>query len=522
MPQEYDAIIIGGGHNGLVTAGYLAKAGLRVIVLERRPVVGGAVVTEELIPGFKFNTFSYVCALLHPKVIEELELPKFGLDIYLIDPAAFKPFPDGQHLFLWADTAKTAKEIEKFSKKDARAYIDMERYVNWMLNIIEPWILSPAPSVAQLASRFKTPEEEKAFSELMLMSIKDFLEERFESEHVKGTLAQFGAGVGSAAGPMTPGSLFTYVHAGSGHIGGRRGASGFVRGGMGAITQAMAKSAQSRGAVIRTDAEVARIMVKGGKVTGVELTNGEQLKAKAIASNADPKRTFLNLIEEQHLEESFRQQARNIKLGGCSFKALLALDGLPNFTAYPGAEPGPQHVGRQIICPSMEYLEKGWDEFKYGRPSQKPWMICTIQSVTDPSVAPPGKHTLSIFAGYAPYHLKDSTWEEERDRFGHRCIDTLTEYAPNLRDIIIDYKFLSPVDIEETLYMTEGNIFHGDLLPHSMFSFRPMAGWARYRTPIKNLYLCGSGAHPGGYVSGIPGHNAAQEIIKDWREGAIE
>lgn len=520
MAQEYDAIIIGGGHNGLVTAGYLAKAGLKVIVLERRHVVGGAVVTEELIPGYKSSTASQLGGLLKSKIINDLELERFGFKIYRHDPTNMHLFPDGRYLMNWLDKGKTRKEIEKFSKKDAEAFFEMERFFDRYAEIIKPLELAPPPSFAELASRFKTPEEEEGFRKILMMSIKDFLDDRFESDEVKASIAPWGV-VGTAAGPMSPGTVYMVLHYRSDQGTGQRGGLGWIPGGMGTITQAMARAVESFGATVRINAEVVQISVKNGKAVGVVLKDGEEIRGKAMASNADPKRTFLTLVEPQHLEDDFLKRVRRIRMEGVIFKAELVLDGLPNYKCYPGTEPGPQHRALIRICPSLEYLEKAWDDMKYGRPSQNPYLTCFIQTVHDDSLAPPGKHIMGIYAQYTPYHLKDSSWEVERDKFGNRVIDILAEYAPNIKDIIVDHKFLSPLDLEERLYMTYGHMFQGEVAPGQIFSFRPLTGWSNYRTPIANLYLCGAGAYPGGTVTGAPGHNAAHEILKDWREGTI-
>lgn len=520
MPQEYDVIVVGAGHNGLVTAAYLAKAGLQVLVLEKRHIVGGACVTEEHFPGFKFSTFAYVCSLLQPHIIEEMELKKYGFDIRTLDPFAFNPLPDGRYLFEWLDQEKTAKEIENFSKRDAKAYLEFERWMERFDALVQPTLNMSAPDMFEVVSRSGSSQDEETFRKLMMMSAKDFLDELFESTEVKGWFAAISA-VGTHAGPMSPGSVYIIFYHLMGRATGQRGLWGFVRGGMGAITQAMAQSAQAKGATIRTNAEIDKIVVKDGKATGAVLVGGEEIKAKAVVSNADPKRTFLKMLEPNYLEGDFRKRIENIKMEGTSFKVLLALDGLPEFTCLPGS-PGPQHMGFMNICPSMDYIERAWDDCKYGRPSEKPFLNSGIQSLTEPDLAPPGKHTMYMFVQYAPYHLKDTTWEEERDKFGKRCIETFAEYTPNLKDIIIDYKFISPWDIENTIGMTGGHIFHGDILPDQSFSLRYLSGWSDYRTPIRSLYLCGSGTHPGGCVFGAPGYNAANEIIKDWKEGSIE
>lgn len=516
MAEQYDVAVVGGGHNGLVAAAYLAKAGLRVIVLERRHIVGGASVTEEPFPGFKISTAAMVGGLLKPKIATDLELAKYGYRLVPYDPVGLHLFPDGRHMMSWKDPAKTFTEIEKFSRKDAQAYVEMLQLMERLARVMKPLELRPPLSFAELASKFGDPADVEAFHEVMFSSMKDFLDARFETEEVKATIAPNGT-VGVAGGPMTPGTVYMMLH----YWPETGPTLANVPGGMGTITQALARCAQSHGATIRTDAEVVRIVVRDEKAMGVELVNGQIIEAKVVVSNADPKRTYLGLVEPQHLGKSFRQRVDKIRTEGIVFKINLALSELPDFKAYPGTTLGPQHIAPFRICPTVEYLERAWDDAKYGRPSKEPYMYCVIHSATDPTVAPPGKHCMGLFIQFAPCHLKDTNWEVERDIFGKRCIEVLAEYAPNLPDSIIDYEFLSPKDLEERLYLTHGHMFHTESTVGQLLSFRPMPGLADYRTPIEGLYLCGAGTHPGDTVRGAPGHNAAHEIIRDWREGAI-
>ncbi|MBA7628584.1 Phytoene desaturase (lycopene-forming) [subsurface metagenome] len=521
MPQQYDVIIVGGGHNGLVAAAYLAKQRLKVLVLEGRDIVGGACVTEELFPGYKVSTVSYVCSMFQPRITQELKLKEFGFEIYPIE-ATFIPFPNGKHLFLWNDAQKAAQEIERFSPRDAKAYLEFVQFLDRVAKFMDPLLLKPPPSLTsnsltnlanllRLAIRFRRQKDILQEIRMLTMSIKDFLDERFESEEVKAALAAE-ALIGSYGGPMTPGSAYIMVHYSLG-----AGEWGYVKGGMGTIPQALAQAAQQFGATIRTGAEVEHIIIKNGTAKGVVLTNGEEIMAKVIASNADPKRTFLKLVKHQHLDENFRQEIKNIKMRDNAIRINCALSELPDFKAYLGEQPGTHYNGRFRIIPSMEYVEKAWDDAKYGRPSQKPFLSCSIPTMVEPKLAPAGKHILNIIAQYAPYQLKGTTWDKIRDDFADRVIDTLAEYAPNVKSAIIAREVLTPFDFEERYYLTEGTIFHGEMSLDRLFFLRPVPGWANYRTPIDNLYLCGSGAHPGGGVMGAPGYNAAHKIIKDWK-----
>jgi len=456
-----------------------------------------------------------------PQIVQELKLKEFGFEIYPVE-STFIPFPDGKYLFLWSDARKSAQEIERFSLRDAKAYLELVQFLTRVAKFLEPLLLKPPPSLTSnsltnltnllhLAVSFRRQKDIFQEIKMMTMSIKDFLDERFESEEVKAALA-VEALLGAYGGPMTPGSAYLMVHYSLG-----AGEWGYVKGGMGAITQALAQSAQRLGATIRTGTEVEHIVVRNGTAKGVVLTNGEEIMAKVIVSNADPKRTFLKLVGHQHLDENFGHEVKNIKMRDNAVRINCALSELPDFKAYLGEQPGPQYKGRFRIVPSMEYIEKAWDDAKYGRPSQEPFLSCSIPTMVEPKLAPPGKHILNIIAHYAPYHLKGTTWDKIRDDFADRVIDTLAEYAPNVKSAIIARQVLTPLDFEERYYLTEGTIFHGEMNLDQLFFMRPVPGWANYRTPINNLYLCGSGTHPGGGVMGAPGYNAAHRIIKDWK-----
>ena len=534
MPESYDAIIVGAGHNGLVTAGYLARAGLRVLALESRRVVGGACVTEEIFPGFKFSTTSYLCSLLQERVIRELELERFGYQVYPKDPAFFSPFPDGRFLLMWSDARKTCEEIGKFSTRDAEIYPQYEDYIDRLARFIEPLLLRTPPNLVtrgiadwQNLARLglgliRMPALELAgHLRLLTQSVKDFLDPWFESEQLKTALATDGV-IGTKGGPYTPGTAYVLMHHCMGGVGGKRGLWGFVHGGMGGITQALADSARSRGAGIRTEACVEKVLVKDGRATGVVLESGEEISAKIVVSGVDPKRTFLKLVEARHLESGFLRAIKAFKIEGVSMKINLALDGLPDFKCLPGSQLGPHHKTTIHICPTLEYIERAFDDSKYGRPSQRPMLEITIPTTYDPSLAPPGKHVANIFLQYAPYTLAPQItagWRALKDSYADRVMDLIEEYAPGFKGLVLHRHVLSPLDLEEQYGLTGGNIFHGEMTTDQLYFLRPVAGWAKYRTPIRGLYMCGSGTHPGGGVTGAPGHNAAREILKDWRSG---
>jgi phytoene dehydrogenase-like protein len=526
VTEPYDAIIVGAGHNGLVTAGYLARAGWRVLVLERRAVVGGACVTEEVFPGYHVSTNAYLVSLLQEKVVRDLELRRFGYRILPKDPAYFSPFPDGRHFFMYQDLGRTCQEIAQFSRRDAERYPAYEQLVEQVARFVEPLLLQAPPnlppreladwvSLGRLGTRvLRLPRRTMAaLLKMLTSSVDELLDGWFESEELKVALATDGV-IGTNAGPASPGTAYVLLHHVMGGVGGVRGLWGFVQGGMGAITQALAASARSRGAEIRTTAEAARILVRDGRAYGVALGDGSEYHARLVVSNADPKRTFLCLVGREHLAPDFAQQIEAYKCQGSSFKLNLALGELPSYTALPGTDPGPQHRGTTHLCPSREYIERAWDDAKHGRTSREPLLEITIPTAYDPGLAPPGKHLMSIFVQYAPYRLGECSWAEEKERFVKRIIDVLCEYAPNMRTAVEYVHALSPLDLEQEYGLTGGNIFHGELSLDQLFFARPLLGWARYATPIHGLYLCGSGTHPGGGVTGAPGHNAAQEILR--------
>lgn len=507
-------MVIGGGHNGLVAGAYLARQGLRTVIVERRPIVGGAAITEELWPGFKVSRLSYAYSLFLPRIVRELELEKNGLQLLSYDPDLFVPFPDGRHMFIWNDDKKTAKEIGKFSDHDAKAYFD---YLEFWKNM--SWLLGPAaeeapPPISQFANMFESPEAQDLLRYLLFSSAKDILDEHFESDEVKAVFAPRGL-IGTMVGPMTPGSGYVLGHHVIGGSTGEQGKWGFLKGGMGGLSDSIANSARSFGASIMTGVGVSEVIVKDQKAVGVRLDDGKTIESRVVLSNADPKQTFLRLVGEQHFEAGFVKNVKKIKDQGCVVKINAALSEIPEFKALPGKGPGPQHRGIIGIGPSMDYLEKAFDDAKYGRPSKNPFLRVSFHSVTDPELAPPGKFTMSVYAQYFPYDLRSGSWDEIRDEVGENIFDTLEEYAPNVRKAVIHKEVLTPLDLERMFSLPKGNIFHMEITPNQMLSFRPVPGWANYRTPIKGLYLCGSGTHPGGGVLGTPGFNAAQTVLND-------
>ncbi len=510
----WDAVVIGAGHNGLVAANYLAGAGLRVLVAERSDRVGGACVTDEIAPGFKVSAAAYVSGLFRPQIIEDLELKKFGLRQVAFNPQAFCPFPDGRSLRLWSDAERTAEEIAAFSRKDAKAYAEYEAMWSQVYELTEPMILAPPVPLAELASLLRDPDTEELFRRLIFSSAEDLLREYFESDEVVAALANQSV-IGHFAGPTTPGTAFTMSHNLLGNIEGAVGGWGFVIGGMGALPEALAAAARSRGVEILMNTEVERILVRNGRATGVRLADGREVAAKAVVSTADPKRTFLKMMDPADLPEDFLAAVRRIKMHGAAMKVNCAISELPRWTASPET-PGPHHRGSTYIGPSIGYVEDAFADAKYGKPSEHPWLEVVTQSVLDPSVAPPGKHTLSIYAQYSPYRLASGSWDDIKESYGDRIVETLAEYAPNVPKAILARDVITPLELERRFGLTEAHQSHGEMGVDQFFSFRPVPGWANYRMPVKGLYLCGAGTHPGGGVSGAPGYNGAHVVLEDW------
>ncbi len=525
MPSRYHAIIIGGGHNGLVTAAYLSRAGKKVLVLERREMLGGCAVTEELWPGYRVSTGAYLISLLQEKVVRELELERFGYTVMPKDPAFFSAYPDGRHLFFWNDEKKTLAEIAKFSQRDAEAFPKYEAWLERLAVVVESLLLVTPPELPprkpadfieylKLLGKFRhlSRNEITGLVKIFTQSAADLLDEWFESPQIKVTLATDGV-IGANGGPRSAGTAYILMHHCMGGVGGRRGLWGFVKGGMGAVSESIAASARSNGAEIRTNAAVRQVLVKNGHAVGVVLENGEELHAPVIVSNLDPKATFLRMVPADALDPEFRGSIERFRVEGTSLKMNLALNGLPDFLAYPGT-PGPQHGATMHICPSIEYVERAWDDAKYGRPSNNPLLEMTCPTIYDPALAPAGRHIMGIFLQYAPYTLKDATWDDLREPYGDRILEIINEYAPNMKSIVRERQVLSPLDLERRFGIAGGNIFHGEMSLDQMFVLRPVAGWARYKTPVPGLWMCGAGTHPGGGVMGAPGHNAAREILK--------
>jgi phytoene dehydrogenase-like protein len=530
MGQHYDVIVIGGGHNGLVNAAYLAKAGKKVVVLERRHVLGGAAVTEEIIPGFLFSECSYVVSLLRPEIIRELDLPRHGLEILPLD-GTFSPMPSGDYLWRVNDHAKSIRDIRRHSRLDAEAYDEFSKMMTPMCRFVKPLLsmIPPDPTTLNpkdlkqlhfLLQRFRelSSDERYTLVQLMTMSSADFLDQWFETDVLKATMSASGI-IGTFLGIRSPGTAYVLLHHYMGEIDGAFRSWGFSRGGTGAISNAIAGAACEAGVEIRTKAPVDKILVKNGRARGVALQNGEELFANVVSSSVDPHLTFEKFLEPDDLPADFLEGVRRYKFRGSSGKVNLALDALPNFKCLPG--PGAHLRGAISISPSMEYMERAYDDAKYGSFSRRPYIDMVIPSVTDPSVAPPGKHVLSCFVQYAPYKLAQGTWDDQKEAFGENVINTIAEYAPNIKDIIIGRQVLTPLDLEREFGLTQGNIFQGELSLEQLFFLRPVAGWAYYRTPIHNLYMCGSATHPGGGIMGANGRLASQVILREWSSASL-
>lgn len=529
MPQAFDAIIIGAGHNGLVAAAYLARAGKKVLVLEKRRLVGGCVVTEELWPGFKVSTASYVNSLFRPEIIRDLELKRYGFVMLPRSPSSFTPLPDGRYLLMGPDKELTYREVAKFSKRDAENLPRFEAMLERVAAFLEPmliqtppnpWSLSPGNllELAKSALGFRKLGEAdgKQALEILTGAANPILDRWFESEEVKTTIST-DAIIGAMATPSMPGTAYVLFHHVMGECDGVRGVWGYVKGGMGALSNAIAAAAKERGAEIRVNAPVAKILLNNGRASGVVLGDGTELKAGRVLSCLDANVTFLRLLDQQQLPGDFVSAVKAIDYASASCKINLALSEVPDFKCLSGNAPGPQHRGTIHISPTRHYIEKAYDCAKYGYISENPVIEATIPSSIDDTVAPQGKHVMSMFTQYFPYRLAPDagSLEENKKRYAERCIDIMTEYAPNFRKSVIEYQVLAPADLETVFGLTGGNIMQGVMSLSSLSFMRPLPGYADYRTPIKGLYLCGAATHPGGGVMGACGYNAAREVLKD-------
>jgi phytoene dehydrogenase-like protein len=490
--------IVGGGHNGLVCAAYLARAGLRTVVLESRALLGGAAVTEEPWPGFRVSSASYVVSLLQPKIVRDLDLKRHGYEIYPLDPAYFTPFPDGRSVLVWDEPRRAAAEIAKISRRDAAAFLEYTRDLDELSDFVRPLLLRAPVKIPP--SSFEDLRESLVVGghllrhrrtlskvvDLMTMSVSDFLDRYFTDEAVKGALCPGGV-IGMWGGPMSPGSAYVLLH----H--------------------------RMAGAEVRCDSPVADIRTRLGRAFGVVLEDGTEIRTRAVASSIHPRTTFLDLVGGDRLPPEFVREIERFRTRGSSAKVNVALSELPDFTAMPGTEPGSQHT-EFILSPSIDYVERAWDDCKHGRPSERPMLDCVIPTTKDSTIAPDGKHVMTCFVQYAPPELADGkSWDDEREALGDRVIDTIAEYAPNVPGAVLHREVLTPLDLERRFGLLGGNIFQGEMALDQLYSLRPAPQAGAYRTPIRGLYLCGSGSHPGGGVMGAPGHNAAKIIARDLR-----
>ncbi len=528
----YDAIVVGAGHNGLTAAAYLARAGLSTLVLERREIVGGCCVTEEIAPGCRASTTSYIASMLRPSVIRDLNLGAHGLRMVPCDPAILVAFPDDTVLPWWAERERALAEFRTISARDAATFARIDDELKKLARYLQPFFLEPPPDVGangiagwmellRAGKRFRgiSGDEVAQFVSFFTGSLGEFLDRHYESEKMK-TLILANNVYGKHGGPYDNGSalglLFHLLSGGEGEI---QGFYGHVIGGMGSITQALAAAARKFGAEIRVSAPVAKIDARNGRARGVILEDGTEIAAKLVLSNADPKRTFLGLVEPSELPEEFRRAICGIKMAGPCAKVNFVLSEEPRVKGMPREWPAGQRSFFTLV-PSLEFAQRCYDIAKFGDLPEELWVDCVVASNVDDTLAPAGKHIMTCFVQYVPYKLREGNWDAQRELLGDRVVKMIAQYAPNVPGTIVARQVLTPLDLESTYGLTEGNIFHGDLSLEQLFFMRPVPGWARYRTPIAGLYLCGAGAHPGGGVTGAPGCNAARQVLRDLKRGA--
>jgi phytoene dehydrogenase-like protein len=530
----YDAVVVGGGHNGLTAAAYLARAGLTTLVLERRDIVGGCCVTEEIAPGCRVSTTSYIASMLRPEVISDLRLAEYGLRMVPCDPAIQVPFPDGHVVPWWADRERAKAEFKKISARDAETFVEVDGRLKKLARYLQPFFMEPPPEIDtksmrgwtdlfRVGKKFRgiSSDEVSQLISFLTGSLGEFLDHNYESEKIK-TMFLANNVYGKHGGPYQPGTaiglLFHLLSGGEHEL---QGFYGHVMGGMGAITQALAASGRKLGVEIRTSAPVAHVDVRDGRARGVVLEDGTEIRARIVLSNADPKRTFLKMVAASELPNEFLHSIRGIKMEGPCAKVNLVLDAEPRFN---GTSPTATALERTFytLVPSLAFAERCYDVAKFGEIPEELWVDCVVSSNADPSLAPAGKHILTCFVQYVPYHLREGNWDENRELLGNRVVKKIAEYAPNVPNAIVARQVLTPLDLERTYGLTEGNIFHGDLRLQQLFFMRPVSGWSQYRTPVDGLYLCGAGAHPGGGVTGAPGHNAAHQVLRDWKKGRLK
>src|ERR1700730_10148636 len=530
----YDAIVIGAGHNGLTAAAYLARAGLSTLVLERRDIVGGCCVTEEIAPGCRVSTTSYIASMLRPEVISDLRLTEYGLRMVPCDPAIQVPFPDGHVVPWWADRERAKAEFKKISARDAETFVEVDDQLKKLARYLQPFFMVPPPEIDtksmrgwtdlfHAGKRFRgiSSQEVAQLIAFLTGSLGEFLDHNYESEKMK-TMFLANNVYGKHGGPYQPGTaiglLFHLLSGGEHEL---QGYYGHVMGGMGAITQALARSGKKLGVEIRTSAPVARIVAKDGSVRGVALKDGTEIRAKVVLSNADPKRTFLKLAEDRELPAQFVEAVKGIKMAGPCAKVNLVLGEGPRLT---GTRAGATAQERSLytLVPSLEFAERCYDIAKFAEIPEQLWVDCVVASNVDDSLAPAGQHVMTCFVQYVPYRLREGSWDEKRELLDDRVVKKIGEYAPNVPGAVVARQVLTPLDLERTYGLTEGNIFHGDLNLEQLFFNRPVAGWSQYRSPIAGLYLCGAGAHPGGGVTGAPGHNCAHQVLRDLKKGKFK